>query len=83
MNMTIRRLFISDKDVEFIDDSELQENEDVNFYRKIDKKIVLQGDETPIPMLKRDVGRLRIESDSSSSEYEEEEEQIGIPNYSY
>ena len=81
MNMTIRRLFISDKDVEFMDDSELQENEDVNFYRKIDKKIVLQGDETPIPMLKRDVGRLRIESDSSSSEYEEEEEQIGIPNY--
>ena len=32
-------------------------------------------------MLKRDVGRLRIESDSSSSEYKEEEKQIGIPNY--
>ena len=38
------------------------------------------GDETPIPTLKRRVGRMRIESDSSSSEYEEEEEQIRVPN---
>ena len=40
---------------------------------------MLTGDETPVPILKRRVGRMRIESDSSS-EYEEEEEQIGIPN---
>ena len=71
---------ISEKDVEFIDDSELQDKEDVDFYHKI-KKIVLQGDETPKPMLKCDVGRLRIESNSSSSQYKEEEKQIGIPNY--
>ena len=41
---------------------------------------MLTGDETPVPILKREVGRLRIEIDSSSSEYKEEEEQIGIPN---
>ena len=41
---------------------------------------MLTGDETPVPILKREVRRLRIEIDSSSSEYEEEEEQIGIPN---
>ena len=41
---------------------------------------MLTGDETLIPILKRRVRRMRIESDSSSSEYEEEEEQIGIPN---
>ena len=70
----------SDKDKEFIDDGDLAEKEDVDFYRKIDKKLMLTGDETPIPILKRRVRRMRIESDSSSSEYEEEEEQIGIPN---
>ena len=70
----------SDKDKEFIDDGDLDEKEDIGFYRKIDKKIMLTGDETPIPILKRRVGRMRIESDSSSSEYKEEEEQIGIPN---
>ena len=70
----------SDKDKEFIDDGDLDEKEDICFYRKIDKKVMLTGDETPIPILKRRVRRMRIESDSSSSEYEEEEEQIEIPN---
>ena len=41
---------------------------------------MLTGDETPIPILKRRVGRMRIENDSSSSEYEGEEEQLEIPN---
>ena len=41
---------------------------------------MLTGDETPIPILKRRVGRMRIESDSSNNEYEEEEEQRGISN---
>ena len=69
-----------DKDKEFIDDGDLDEKEDTGFYPEIDKKIMLTGDETPIPILKRRVRRMRIESDSSSSEYEEEKEQIGIPN---
>ena len=69
-----------DKDKEFIDDGDLDEKEDIDFYHKIDKKIMLTGDETPIPILKLSVGRMRIESDSTSSEYEEEEEQIGITN---
>ena len=70
----------SDKDKEFKDDGDLDEKEDLDFCRKIDKKIMLTGDETPIPVLKRRVGRMRIERDSSSSEYEEQEEQIAIPN---
>ena len=70
----------SDNDKEFIDDGDLDEKEDIGFYRKIDKKIMLTGDETPIPILKRRVGRMAIKSDSSSSEYKEEEEQIEIPN---
>ena len=70
----------SDKDKEFIDDGDLDEKEDIGFYHKIDKNIMLTGDETPIQILKCRVGRMRIESDSSSSKYEEEEEQIGIPN---
>ena len=41
---------------------------------------MLTGDETPMPIFKRRVGRMIIESDSSSGEYEEEEEQIRIPN---
>ena len=71
---------LSNKDIEFIDDSDLQEKEDVDFYRRIDKKIMLTVDETPVPILKREVGRLSIDSDSRSNEYEEEEVQIGIPN---
>ena len=59
-----------DKDKEFIDNSDLDEKDDIDFYRKINKKFMLTGDETPIPILKRRVGRMRIESDSSSSEYE-------------
>ena len=70
----------SDKGKEFINDGDLDEKDDIDFYRKTDKKIILTGDETPIPILKLRVGRMRIESDSSSSKYEEEEEQIGIPN---
>ena len=70
----------SGKGKEFIDDGDLDEKEDIGFYRKIDKKFMLTGDETLIPILKRRVGRMRIESDSSSREYKEEEEQIGIPN---
>ena len=71
-----------DKDKEFIDDDDLDEKEDIDFYRNIDKKIMLTGDETflKIPILKRRVGTMRIESDSSSSEYEDGEKHIGIPN---
>ena len=53
----------------------------LTFTIKLIKKIGLTGDETPIPILKPRVRRMRLGSDSSSSEYEEKEEQIGIPNF--
>ena len=46
----------SDNDKEFIDDGDLDEKEDIDFYRKIDKKIMTTGDETPIPIPNAELG---------------------------
>ena len=64
--------------INFIDDGEIED--DVCFYRSIDhKKIVISDDEeTPVPVLKYNVGKRRIESDSESDS--ESEDEFVIPN---
>ena len=58
--------------LEFINNENDGEQDEVDFYRTVDKKIFLeQGGEIPVPVLKHGVIKLNIESDSES-EYEEE-----------
>ena len=63
------------EDVEFIDDS--VSDGEIHFHHMTSKKVML--DEPHVPVIKRNVGRLRIESDSGS-DYEEEEEQYTVQN---
>ena len=70
---------ITQADLDFInnDDSEV---DDVDFYCSTNKKLALSDkDKTPSPVLKHNVGKLKIDS-NCKSEYEEEEEQFAIPN---
>ena len=69
---------ITKEDVEFIYDS--VSDDKIHFYHMINKRIIL--DEPHVSIIKRNVIRLRIESDSGSS-YEEEEEQYTVPNLEY
>ena len=64
--------------MEFIDDS--VSDDEIHFYNMTSKRVML--DEPHVLMIKRNVGRLRIESDSGS-DYEKEEEQYTIPNLEY
>ena len=70
---------ITQADLDFInhDDSNV---DDVDFYCSTNKKLALgDKDKTPLYVLKHNVGKLKIDS-NSKSEYEEEEEQFAIPN---
>ena len=52
----------------------------MDFYRSVDKKILLKNEgEIPVPILKHSVGKLNIESDRESK-HDEEEEQFSVPN---
>ena len=64
---------ITQADLGFINDDD-SDIDDVDFYRSSNKKLAL-GDKnkTPLPLLKHNVGKLKIDS-NSESEYEEEEE---------
>ena len=66
------------EDVEFIDDS--VSDDEIHFYHMTSKRVMLG--EPHVLVIKRNVGRLSIESDSGS-DYEEEEEQYTIPNSEY
>ena len=58
--------------LEFINNENDGEQDEVDFYQTVDKKIFLeQGGEIPVPVLKHGGVKLNIESDSES-EYEEE-----------
>ena len=62
------------EDLDFIDYEIKDDDEGTEFYRSVNKKF-LNGEGTPVHVVKPDIGRLRIESDSES-EHDEEEEQI-------
>ena len=55
---------------EFIDDEVKHDDEGVEFYRSV-SKIFLNDEGTPVPTIKEDIVRLRIESDSESKHEEE------------
>ena len=69
---------LNSDDINFIDDGKIED--DVCFYRSvINKKIVISDDEeTPVPVLKYNVGKLTIEPDSESDS--ESEDEFAIPN---
>ena len=58
---------ITKEDVEFIDDS--VSDDEIHFYHMTSKRVMLA--EPHVPLIKRNVGRLRIESDSGSDHEEE------------
>ena len=62
------------EDRKFIDGEVRYDDKVVKFYRKFSKKN-LNDEGTPVPAVKEDIDRLRIESDSESK-HEEEESQI-------
>ena len=70
---------ITQADLDFINDND-SDFGDVGFYCSTNKKLAL-GDKgkTLLPVLKHNIGKFKIDSDSKS-EYEEEEEQFAIPN---
>ena len=66
-------------DLDFINDDD-SNVDDVNFYCSTNKKLALgDKDKMPLPVLKHNVGKLKMDSDSEN-EYVEEEEQFTIPN---
>ena len=70
---------ITQADLDFIND-DASEVDDVDFYCSTNKKLALiDKDKTPSPVLKHNVGKLKIDS-NCESEYEEEEEQFAIRN---
>ena len=70
---------ITQADLDFINDDD-SDIDDVDLYCSTNKKLALGNkDKTPLPVLKHNIRKLKIDSDSTS-EYEEEEEQFVIPN---
>ena len=70
---------ITQAHLNFINDDD-SDVDDVDFYHSTNKKQALGNkDKTPLPVLKHNTGKLKINSDSER-EYEEEEEQFVIPN---
>ena len=70
---------ITQADLGFIND-DYSNVDDVDFYCSTNKKLALSDkDKTPLPVLKHNVGKLKIDSDSENK-HEEEEEQFAIPN---
>ena len=70
---------ITQADLDFINDDD-RDVDEVDFYRCTNKKLSPgDKDKTSLPVLKHNVGKLKIDSDSEN-EYEEEEEQFVIPN---
>ena len=70
---------ITQADLNFINDDD-SDVDDVDFYHSTNKKLALGNkDNTPLPVLKHNAGKLKIDS-ASEREYEEEEEQFVIPN---
>ena len=70
---------ITQADMDFINDDK-SDVDNVGFYCSINNKLAL-GDKykTPLPVLKHNITKLKIDSDSES-ESEEEKEQFVIPN---
>ena len=73
---------ITKEDMEFINDDS-NDDEDVDFYHEANKKLLLNDleKEVPLPVVKHNVCKLRIESDSESK-YEEDDEydDFVVPN---
>ena len=56
---------ISKADLDFIND----DDSDIDFYRQANKKLLLRvEDKVPVPVIKHNVGKLRIDSDSELRE---------------
>ena len=56
---------ISKADLDFIND----DDSDIDFYRQANKKLLLSvEDKVPVPVIKHNVGKLRIDSDSELRE---------------
>ena len=70
---------VSTADLDFTND-DVSVGDVPDFYRQANKKLLLGvEDEVPAPVIKHNVGKLRIDSDSES-EYNEEEEVLVISN---
>ena len=63
-------------DLDFINDGDIDYDDDVDFYCKTRKKLLLDE----VPAVKHNVRKLRLKFDSESEYGEEDEEEFAIPN---